>query len=45
MPSGLRFPMKRHLVLLFVNQELGFRRFYSLMSEWDLFGAVRLVPN
>jgi predicted DNA-binding WGR domain protein len=32
-------------VLHRIDLELGIRRFYSLMIERDLFGAVRLVRN
>jgi predicted DNA-binding WGR domain protein len=42
MPDELRSPIKRHLVLHRIDPA-GRRRFYSLMIERDLFGAVRLV--
>jgi predicted DNA-binding WGR domain protein len=41
----LRSPIKDHLVLLRTDPEQGIRRFYFLMIERDLFGAVRLVRN
>jgi predicted DNA-binding WGR domain protein len=45
MPDELRSPIKHHLVLHRIDPEQGFRRFYSLMIERDLFGTVRLVCN
>jgi predicted DNA-binding WGR domain protein len=43
MPDELRSPVKHHLVLHRFDLEQGVRRFYSLMIERDLFGAIRLV--
>jgi predicted DNA-binding WGR domain protein len=45
MPDDLRSPIKHHLVLHRIDPEQGIRRFYSLMTERDLFGTVRLVRN
>jgi predicted DNA-binding WGR domain protein len=45
MPNELLSPIKHHLVLHRIDPEQGVRRFYSLMIERDLFGAVRLVRN
>jgi predicted DNA-binding WGR domain protein len=45
MPDELRSPIQHHLVLHRIDLEQGIRRFYSLMIERDLFGAVRLVRN
>ena len=42
MPDA-RSPIKSHLVLHRIDPEQGVRRFYSLMIEHDLFGAIRLV--
>ncbi|WP_201865280.1 WGR domain-containing protein [Microvirga soli] len=43
--SDLRSAIKHHLVLHRIDPEQGVRRFYSLMSERDLFGTVRLVRH
>lgn len=40
-----RSPIRHHLVLHRREPERGVARFYSLMIERDLFGAVRLVRN
>jgi predicted DNA-binding WGR domain protein len=45
MPDELRSPIQHHLVLHRIDPEQDIRRFYSLMIERDLFGAVRLVRN
>jgi predicted DNA-binding WGR domain protein len=45
LPDDLRSPIKHHLVLHRRDPEQGIARFYSLMIERDLFGAVRLVRN
>jgi predicted DNA-binding WGR domain protein len=38
-------PIQHHIVLHRIDSERRVRRFYSLMIERDLFGAVRLVCN
>ena len=43
MPDELRSSIKHHLVLHRIELEQRIRRFYSLMTERDLFGTVRLV--
>jgi predicted DNA-binding WGR domain protein len=45
MSDELRSPIKHHLVLHKRDPEWRMARFYSLMIERDLFGAVRLVRN
>ena len=45
MPDELRSPVKHHLVLHRIDRERGFRHFYSLMIERDLFRTMRLVRN
>ena len=40
-----RSPVRRAVVLRRVDPELRMARFYSLIIERDLFGAVRLVRN
>ena len=45
MPDELRFPIKHHLVLHWIDLEQRVRWFYSLMIERDLFGSVVLVRN
>jgi predicted DNA-binding WGR domain protein len=42
MPDA-RSTIQHHLVLHRIGPQQGVRRFYSLMIERDLFGAVRLV--
>jgi hypothetical protein len=42
-PDELRSPIKHHVLLHRIGVEQGVRRFYSLMTEHDLFGTVRLV--
>jgi predicted DNA-binding WGR domain protein len=44
MPDA-RSPIRHHLVLHRRDPEQGRARFFSLMIERDLFGAIRLVRN
>jgi hypothetical protein len=39
-PDDLRSPIKHHLVPPWIDPEQGIRRFYSLITERDLFGPV-----
>jgi predicted DNA-binding WGR domain protein len=45
MSDELRSPIKHHLMLHKRDPEWRMARFYSLMIERDLFGAVRLVRS
>jgi predicted DNA-binding WGR domain protein len=45
MSDELRSPIKHHLVLHKRDPEWRMARFYSLMSERDLFGTVHPVRN